>query len=261
MRSPGSFWDLLSESDHSVVTHPATGVPREVPGAAASPPVAHGTTVIAAKYDGGVVNVGDRRATSESIVMYRWAEKVFALDDWSLLAISGSYARGKEMADYLGHSFKYYARTQLQPMSLEGKLNELGRLLGQNLPDALSGIGFVSPIFSAFDLDQREGRIFFFDGMGARFEAPEFAAAGSGSHQIRGVFDYIEKTKWLFHQRPLEDVLEESLRLLDIAADRDTATSGYAKVPPLVKAVSADGIKTFTDEEVSEAIQRISAVG
>lgn len=261
MGSPGSFWDLLIEAGHSLTRRRTSDTPPAVPAAGLAPFVAHGTTVIAAKYDGGVLNVGDRRATSESLIMYDRAEKIIPLDDHSLLAISGSFARAMEVVHYLRHSFKYYARTQLQSMSLEGKLSELGRLLSQNLSDALSGIGFLSPLFSAYDPDEREGRIYFFDGMGARFEAAEFAAAGSGSHRIRGAFDYVLKTKGRFGKRALADVLHDALVLLDIAADLDAATGGYGKVLPLVKTVSGEGVGTLTDEQVAEAIRRISDSG
>src|SRR5262245_11086244 len=65
----------------------------------------HGTTVIAVKYDRGVLNVGDRRATANMAVMFDRAEKVIALDDYTLIAISGSFARSMEIVRYLKHAF------------------------------------------------------------------------------------------------------------------------------------------------------------
>src|SRR6266511_3393357 len=85
----------------------------------------HGTTVIAVKFKDGVINVGDRRATANFAVMYDRAEKVLPIDDYTLLAISGSFARAMEVVRYLRHSFRYFERSQLQPMSLDGKLSEL----------------------------------------------------------------------------------------------------------------------------------------
>src|SRR5437660_9413398 len=90
----------------------------------ASPEV-HGTTVIAVKYRDGVINVGDRRATANFAVMYDRAEKVLPIDDYTLLAISGSFARAMEVVRYLRHSFKYFERSQLQPMSLDRKSTRL----------------------------------------------------------------------------------------------------------------------------------------
>lgn len=228
--------------------------PEAVPAEHAQVPLreVHGTTVIALKYREGVLNVGDRRATSANAIMYDRAEKILPLDDHTLIAIAGSYARAMEMVRYLQHSFKYYARTQLQEMSLEGKLAEVSRALASNLSMALQGIGLFIPVVSAYDLERGEGRIFFYDGMGARFESVEFGAAGSGSERIRGVFDYIIKTRGPFHEMTLEEALRESLLLLDIAADLDSATAGIEKVLPIARAVTADGILEITEEQLAE---------
>lgn len=212
----------------------------------------HGTTVIAVKYRDGVLNVGDRRATAANAIMYDRAEKILPLDDYTLIAIAGSYARAMEIVRYLQHSFKYYARTQLQEMSLEGKLAEVSRALAGNLSMALQGIGLFIPVVSAYDTERNEGRIFFYDGMGARFESVEFGAAGSGSERIRGVFDYIVKTKGPFHTMTLEEALRESLLLLDIAADLDSATAGIDKVLPIARAVTADGFQEIAEEELAQ---------
>jgi len=228
--------------------------PEVIPAERVAPAVqeVHGTTVIALKYRDGVLNVGDRRATSANAIMYDRAEKILPLDDYTLIAIAGSYARAMEIVRYLQHSFKYYARTQLQEMSLEGKLAEVSRALAGNLSMALQGIGLFIPVVSAYDLERGEGRIFFYDGLGARFESVEFGAAGSGSERIRGVFDYILKTKGPFHEMTLEEALRESLLLLDIAADLDSATAGIEKVLPVARAVTSEGILDIPEEQLSD---------
>ncbi len=243
-------------------TGPAIQIP---PGVQTSPttvgeaiPVVHGTTVIAVKFDGGVINVGDRRATANYAVMYDRAEKVLAIDDYTLLAISGSYARAMEVVRYLRHSFKYFERSQLQPMSLDGKLSELAKVVAASLPAAMQGIGGFIPVLSTYDQDASEGRIFFYDAMGARFESTEYAAAGSGSHQIRGVFDYIVKTRRPFHTMSRKEALREALLLLDIAADLDAATGGWSKVLPLAKTISASGIEDVAEDELTELTTEIA---
>lgn len=251
-----SFWASNHHGDFMAMLR-ARGLwrePESVPSDSRSPLLAeaHGTTVIAIKYREGVLNVGDRRATAANAIMYDRAEKILPLDDHTLVAIAGSYARAMEVVRYLQHAFKYYARTQLQDMSLEGKLAEVSRALAGNLTLALQGIGLFIPVVSAYDLDRGEGRIFFYDGMGARFESVEFGAAGSGSERIRGAFDYIIKTKGPFHQMSLEEALSESLLLLDIAADLDSATAGIEKVLPVARAVTADGILEISEEQLAE---------
>jgi proteasome beta subunit len=221
----------------------------------------HGTTVIAVKYRDGVLNVADRRATAGMGVMYDRAEKILPLDDHTLIAISGSFAKAIEIGRYLRHSFKYYSRSQLQPMSLEGKLAEMTRAISNNLPMAMQGIGAFIPVLSAYDLEADEGRIFFYDGMGARFESSEFGAAGSGSSAIRGSFDYIVRTKKPFSEMDLQEALRESLILLDIAADLDAATGGYAKILPAAKALTREGIFNLDEAQMREVLRQIDEGG
>jgi proteasome beta subunit len=115
----------------------------------------------------------------------------------------------------------------------------------------MQGIGGFIPVLSTFDRAAGEGRIFFYDAMGARFESTEFAAAGSGSFQIRGVFDYIVKTRGPFRGMSRAEALREALLMLDIAADLDAATGGWSKVLPLAKTISAAGIEDVPDEDLA----------
>ncbi|PQV64261.1 proteasome beta subunit [Abditibacterium utsteinense] len=233
----------------------------EIPSGANSPLSAsfdtHGTTVIAVKYKDGVLNVADRRATAGMAIMYDKSEKILSLDDHTLVSISGSFAKAVEIARFLRHSFKYYSRSQLQPMSLEGKLSEMTKALVQNLPMALQGVGTFVPILSAYDVQNDEGRIYAFDPMGARFESTDFSAAGSGSGPIRGSFDYITRTKGPFAEMDLQTALRECLVLLDIAADLDAATGGYAKIAPSAKAVTRDGILNLNEGQLQEVLEQM----
>jgi proteasome beta subunit len=219
----------------------------------------HGTTVIAVKYRGGVLNVGDRRATGGYAVMYDRAEKILRVDEHTLVAISGSYATALNIVRYLQHAFKYYARTQLQEMSLDGKLMELSRMIQNNLPSAMQGIGAFSPVLSAWDTEADEGRIYFYDGMGARFESAEFGAAGSGSGPIRGAFEYIIRTRGPFHEMSRSEALRECVTLLDIASDLDAATGGFLKVAPTAKAVERTGVVEIPDDELAAVLNEVAA--
>ncbi|MGI8924248.1 MAG: proteasome subunit alpha [Fimbriimonadales bacterium] len=218
-----------------------------------------GTTVLALRYKGGILNLGDRRATAANYVMYDRAEKVMPLDDSTLIAISGSYARSIEIVRYLKHSFKYYSRTQLQDLSLEGKLQEVTRALSGNLPMTLDGVGIFIPLISAYDLRSETFGIYFYDAMGARFESGDFGAAGSGSERIRGIFDYITRVKGDFDARPFADVLRDGLTMLDIAAQLDSATGGLDRIPPLAIVVEAEGIRKLAAKEIASAVADVKA--
>ncbi len=254
----GGFSALFSDPNFSQNSlHDRLPMPVPVPNVPGARDVdTHGTTVIAVKYKDGLINVADRRATAGYTVMYDQAEKVLALDDYTLISISGSFAKSVEVVRYLRHAFKYFERSQLQPMSQEGKLMELQRVIANNVPAALQGIGAFIPVLSTFDRDTNQGRIYFYDVLGGQFETAEYGAAGSGSAPIKGAFEYILKTKGPFRDMDRETALKETLTLLDIAADLDTATGGSTKFLPAAKYITADGIRDFTDAEIKAALGR-----
>lgn len=256
----GSFGSLIGRSAapaQPVFVAPAAARNTILPTNGLADEPIHGTTVIAVKYKDGVINVGDRRATGGMAIMYDKAEKVLPLDDFTLMAISGSFSRAMEITRYLRHAFRYYERSQLQPMSLDGKLSELGKVISGNQAAAMQGIGLVIPILSTFDAESKEGRIFFYDGGGARFETAEFGAAGSGSTQIRGVFEYISRVKGPFRDMDRDTALREALLLLEIAADLDAATGGAGKVLPLAKTITRDGIADVEEDLLRDIVRDV----
>lgn len=223
----------------------------------AMPDEVHGTTVLALKFDGGVLTLADRRATAGNLIMYDQAEKIFALDDATVVAISGAFARSVEICRLLKHSFKYYRRSVLHTMSVEGKLAEISRALAGNAPMAAQGIGVFLPIVSVYDAKKDEFGVYFFDGAGARFQNGSFACAGSGSERIRGVFEYISRSKGRFESRPMEDVLADGLEMLDIAAELDSATGGFRKTPPIVRVLDKNGNRAVAEKLLKSSIDRV----
>lgn len=220
--------------------------PQVVNGSMDPAAITHGTTVIAMKYRDGVIVAGDRRATAGNVVMHDRTEKVLDLDRHSVLAIAGVPATAFEMARVLDHSFKYYRRSQLQDLSLEGKLRALSKLLRENVPMAVQGIGAVAPIFAGYDVDAGAAKIFFYDILGAEFEGVEYAVSGSGSPTIRGILYYLHQ--WGPQRAPelaADDATVLALRLLDSAAEFDSATGGVKGTDglyPVVKLITRDGI-------------------
>lgn len=219
----------------------------------------HATTVLALRNSEGVLMLADRRATMGNLVMYDHAEKIEALDDSTLIAISGSFARSVEVCRFLKHSFKYYSRMHLQEISMDGKLQEITRALAQNMPMAMQGIGVFVPILAAYDNSREEFGMYFFDGAGARFENSEYACAGSGSERIRGIFEYLSRTKGPWETRPLKDVLVDGLRMLDIAADLDSATGGFTKVLPSARLLGKGQNRMLAKGELEAAAKQVLA--
>jgi len=219
----------------------------------------HGTTVLALRFEAGVILLADRRATAGNLIMFDHAEKIMALDDETVVAISGAFARSVEVCRMLKHNFKYYRRTTLLPMSLEGKMMEISRALAGNAPMAMNGIGLFLPIVAAYDRKKDTFEVYFFDGAGAKFQNGAYACAGSGSERIRGVFEYLTRMKGGFDTRGFEDVLNDGLQMLNIAADLDSATGGFGKTLPVVRVLDRDGNHPVPDETLKELTQKILA--
>ncbi|MEE3259466.1 MAG: proteasome subunit alpha [Candidatus Latescibacterota bacterium] len=245
------FLDLLREQGHlpAVPSAVPQGVIEEV----------EGTTIMALRYAGGVLVAGDRRATMGNLVVYDRADKVLSIDDDAVMAIAGSPAIAYDIARMLEMSVQYYRRSQLQRLSLDGKLRTLSRLLRQNLPMAMQGIGAVVPIFAAFDEVAEESKIFFYDLLGAEFECVDFCTTGSGSQIIRGALYY--QNRW---GTPLEEMAEEQametvVKMLETAAEYDTATGGFretARIFPQVMRVSAEGLSAVPEDELAAFYER-----
>jgi proteasome beta subunit len=245
MSIQGDFFQLLKEQGYRF------GIPTEA-GSEFDIPTA--TTILAFKYRDGVLVAGDRRATAGNMVMYDRTDKVLELDRHSVMAIAGVPATAYEMARILEHSFKYFRRTQLQELSFEGKLRALSKLLKENVAAALSGTGAVAPIFAGYDVEQGAAKIYFYDILGAEFEAVEYAVSGSGSPTIRGILHYLNT----WGEQPLstmsaDQATIQALRLLTSAAEFDSATGGVnreANLYPVIKFITAHGVETMPDAQL-----------
>jgi proteasome beta subunit len=57
----------------------------------------HATTIVAVRYNDGVVMAGDRRATAGNVIAHRTMDKVFPADRYSGVSISGVAGLAAEM--------------------------------------------------------------------------------------------------------------------------------------------------------------------
>ena len=146
--------------------------------------VPHATTVLAIKYQDGVVIAGDRRATEGFQIAERRIEKVFKIDDYSAMAIAGAAGPCIEMAKLFQTELEHYEKLEGMQLSCEGKANKLGQMVKANLPMVFQGL-VVMPLYVGYDLKRSEGRIFKYDLAGGRYEESEYHAIGSGGKDAR----------------------------------------------------------------------------
>src|SRR6476619_1784802 len=151
----------------------------ELPEGAAGLSVPHATTCVALTYADGVVMAGDRRATAGNLISSRTMEKVLPADRHSGVAIAGAAGPAMEMVKLFQLQLEHYEKVEGTPLSLEGKANQLGQMVRQNLPAAMQGLAVV-PLFAGYDVRRGTGRIFTYDITGGRYEENDYATSGSG---------------------------------------------------------------------------------
>jgi proteasome beta subunit len=229
--------------------------PLRLPDASKVDPL-EATTVFAFHYKDGVVVAGDHRATAGNLIFSDRTDKILPLDHHSLMAIAGSPAVAFEMARTLQTAFEFYRRSQLQPLSLEGKVRALSRLLRDNLPATLQGIGAVAPIFTSLNADNKPV-IYYYDPMGAHFEAVAFAGSGSGSANIKAILSY--QDRWgspPLGQTDRPTAIALANRVLMTAAEFDSATGGVHPDRGLfatIRLLTRDGVETVGIDEQQSA--------
>jgi proteasome beta subunit len=220
------------------------------PIAAADLRVPHGTTVLGLKYADGMMMAGDRRATSGNLIADAKMRKVFAADDYSAIAIAGAAGQAVEIVKLFQLELEHYEKITGDRLSLEGKANRLAQMIRGNLPSAIQGL-VVVPLFGGFDERRNEGRIFYYDATGGRWEEDDFQTTGSGGMSAKNSL----KKRWRAGLSREEATRVAVEALLDAAED-DSATGGpdlSRGIFPNLVAVTASGAEDVPEAEVSAA--------
>jgi proteasome beta subunit len=218
--------------------------------------IRHGTTIVALRYQAGVVMAGDRRATAGPSIAHRSMEKVHPADRHSGVAIAGAAGTAMEMVRLFQLQLEHYEKVEGSPLSLEGKANQLSQMVRSNLAMAMQGF-VVVPLFAGFDVRRGVGRIYSYDVTGGRYEETDFHADGSGGRDAR----ITVKLGW----RPdlsRHDAVELAVRALWQAADEDSATGGpdaIRGIYPTVATITEEGFQRLGQTEVAEGFAAVVA--
>jgi len=219
--------------------------------------VPHATTVLAVKYEQGVVIAGDRRATEGFQIADRRIEKVFKIDELSAMAIAGAAGPCIEMAKLFQTELEHYEKLEGMPLSCEGKANKLGQMVKANLPMVFQGL-VVMPLYVGYDVKRAEGRIFKYDLTGGRYEESDYHAIGSGGKDARNTMrEHFQKNL------SESDALKLALTSLYNAADDDVGTGGpdlVRGIYPTAKFVTAQGIIDVSDDKIRAVYDSLIAV-
>jgi proteasome beta subunit len=248
----------------------AASAPQLLPGASGGPQAAgqgtgpdaphgmlpHGTTIVAADFDGGVIMAGDRRSTAGNMIAQRDIEKVFRSDDYSCVGIAGVAGIGLELVRLFQLELEHYEKLEGRSLSLEGKANRLSAFVRGNLGAAMQGL-VVVPLFAGYDEETGRGRIFSYDVAGGRYEERNFHSIGSGSVFARGALKKLYRDGM-----PTDDAIAVCMQALYDAADDDSATGGpdlTRHIYPMVATITADGFRQLTEEEAGRYAEAVVA--
>lgn len=247
-----SFFDFISKQYPGLTLGGAVG--GTLPGAQDPPrggsaltTVPQATTVLAVKYQQGVVIAGDRRATEGFQIADRRIEKVFKIDEYSAMAIAGAAGPCIEMAKLFQTELEHYEKLEGMALSCEGKANKLGQMVKANLPMVFQGL-VVMPLYVGYDLKRGEGRIFKYDITGGRYEESDYHAIGSGGKDARNTMrEHFQR------QLPEAEALKLALMSLYNAADDDVGTGGpdlVRGIYPTAKLVNSQGITDVPNDKI-----------
>ena len=229
------------------------GAEPPVPGGG-TVPVTHATTVLAMRYADGILMAGDRRATAGHEIAHRSVEKLFPADSHSGVCFAGAASPAIEMVRLFQTQLEHYEKVEGVALSLEGKANQLGQMIRQNLPMAMQGF-VVVPLFAGYDLRRQVGRIFTYDPSGGPYEEKDFQTTGSGGRDARTAIKMV-------YQDGMDRArsIEIAVQALYEAADEDTATGGpdpIRGIYPTVATITANGFERVPDEEVAERFRAL----
>ena len=245
-----SFAELLGSQSPDMLPGARGAATGELAG------VTHGTTIVAATFDGGVVMAGDRRATMGNVIAQRDIQKVFPTDEYSCVGIAGSAGLAVEMVRLFQTELEHYEKIEGTTLSIDGKANRLSALIRGNLGMAMQGLAVV-PLFAGYDLRTDQGRIFSYDVTGGRYEETAFHSVGSGSLFARGSLKKL-------YRDDLDETgcVTATVQALYDAADDDSATGGpdlTRRIFPVVQVITADGGRRLADEEVAAIADEVIA--
>jgi proteasome beta subunit len=149
---------------------------------------------------------------------------------------------------------EHYEKITGDRLSLEGKANRLAQMIRENFPLALQGLAVV-PLFGGYDERRAEGRIFYYDATGGRWEEDDFQTTGSGALPAKNSL----KKRWRAGLARAEAVRVGVEALIDAAED-DAATGGpdpSRGIYPVLLVVTGEGAAEVPEDEVAAAVSTV----
>jgi len=197
-----------------------------------------GTTLVAIRYDGGVVVGADTRTSVSSYVSHRFSRKIDRVSSSCVLLRSGSAADTQQLASdcfqfVKSRLFRYGDNTELSVSQIAHWLRMQIRQEKREL--------MVSLIIAGYDHVEKCGKIYSLFPSAAICEESTFAVSGSGSSYIIGYLD--QEMANLKDKLPnQEQAIALCRKAVRSAIHRDGSSGGMVRMCIL----ASDGIKEHT---------------
>jgi proteasome beta subunit len=239
----------VADASFTAALHRHSGAPQwSVAPDGDLPDIPEGTTVLALRFADGVIMAGDRRATAGNVIAHKRIQKVFAADEFSAVAVSGTAGMAVELIKLFQTELEHYEKIEGTRLSIDGKANYLARLVRNHLPLAFQGL-VVVPLFCGYDEASEQGRLYTFDVVGGRYEEQDYATTGSGGQEAKSFL----KTAY-DDEMSEQDALRIAVEALVAAAEEDAATGGpdiRRGIYPNVVMVTSQGLREVSDDTLA----------
>ncbi len=206
------------------------------------------TTVVALKYNDGVVMAGDRRATQGNYIAHDDVVKVYKVDDQSMIGIAGSAAVAFDLVKRFKTELEHYEKIQNIKLSYSGKVSFLSALVKSNMNLIFQGL-IVIPIFAG--RNKADFFVHTYDALGGSYLEQNYASVGSGS-SLANVF-LQNNYKYLDRDEAIKLILDS----LKTASNNDSATAGVnleKDLLPTILICDQNEVKEVTKDEIKNII-------
>lgn len=199
---------------------------------------AHGTTILALKYNKGVIIAADRRCVAGETIFSDKMVKIEEIGTLSCLAGAGWVSDFQWLTDILREEFiPNFEKFWDTEIFVDGQAKLLKYIMRNILL-------FTWPILAGFDPFQKTGRIFLQEPGGAIFEFDDYVSCGSGENGAKGILEK-EWSKNCSETKGIRIAIEALLA----ASDFDRNTSPSSIFLPLVKVITSEKISDVSSEK------------
>jgi len=188
---------------------------------AAQAPIDMGTTLVAIKYDKGVVVAADSRTSVSGYVSNRFAHKISPVSENCVLCRSGSAADTQQIAwitslELLDRQYRHGMKPTVSQVAHWVRSVVYG------------SSGSVSLLVAGYDEGTQAGGIWSVSTSGALLEEEVYAVSGSGSTYIIGLLDHqlIDRPEGLNE----DDAIAYCKKAIELAMSRDGSSGGLVRI-------------------------------